>query len=53
MNIVFGPIYPYTFGTWVGVGFWWLAILSVVIAIVAALRTPKDNDEKNGGANGE
>ena len=52
MDIVFGPIYPYTFGTWVGVGFWWLGILSVVVAIVATARTPKDNGDKKGHGHG-
>ena len=52
MNIIFGPIYPYTFGTWVGVAFWWLGILSIVIAIVAAVRTPSDDDKKKGDNNG-
>lgn len=52
MNIVFGPIYPYTFGTWVGVAFWWLAILSIVIAVAAALRTPKDDDDTKGDGDG-
>jgi hypothetical protein len=51
MDFVFGPIYPYTPGTWIGVAFWWLNILGVAIAVVAAMR--KDDDANgDGGGNG-
>ncbi|MDR2055568.1 MAG: hypothetical protein LBQ10_06840 [Desulfovibrio sp.] len=49
MDFVFGPIYPYTPGTWIGVGFWWLNILCVVIAFAAAMRK---NDDTNGKGDG-
>lgn len=39
MSIPFGPIYPYTFGTWVGVGFWWLLIGSVIVSIIITVKT--------------
>jgi hypothetical protein len=49
MDFVFGPIYPYTPGTWIGVAFWWANILGVVIAVVAAIRKDDDANEDGGG----
>lgn len=37
IDIPFGPIYPYTFGTWVGVAFWWLLLISVALSIYIAM----------------
>ncbi len=53
MNIVFGPIYPYTFGTWIGVAFWWLLILSVIASFIVAARSGRDDPVKKEDGNGE
>lgn len=37
--IPFGPIYPYTPGTYVGLAFWWILIISVIVSIVVAKKS--------------
>lgn len=41
-NIPFiGTIYPFTPGTFVTVGFWWLLVISVIAAIIISIKFMK------------